>query len=409
MQLLVIFVPVLLGMIGFGLDLGRFYMSRSELKTAANAMALAAAGRLIGTDASSESATTFSRLAIENNSGFANRYDFGGNAIGESTGNLASEAPDPNYYETLEAAIGDGGEGGSTAGGSLAKYVRINLMGETPVVFWGFLPLAQDRRVAIRATAVAGVSAPLCTACGIEPIAVGAVDASDATHFGFVQGTRYTFGYTCTGQGTPAVLPGGGQRIPYVVLNRNNTETQIFTAEATQLLRSGAQGLPSTPNRAFGCFSVNATEQIWETAQPIGCNQNRVPDVVQAFMCGLSLRFDAVAPAVCQQIPEVETVASAYTPDTDTSDVADYVQYTGTGKRIITIPIVDSTTNLSAMTILGFRQFFLEPEQNAANINAADTNGRFIALYLGAVAPVHQGSIGGCQQPAGPGKVVLHR
>ena len=41
--MLVILVPVLFGLIGFAVDLGRLYMVRGELKTAANAMALAAA------------------------------------------------------------------------------------------------------------------------------------------------------------------------------------------------------------------------------------------------------------------------------------------------------------------------------------------------------------------------------
>ena len=43
-QILVILVPVLFGLIGFAIDLGMIYVVKGELKTAANAMALAAAG-----------------------------------------------------------------------------------------------------------------------------------------------------------------------------------------------------------------------------------------------------------------------------------------------------------------------------------------------------------------------------
>jgi len=39
----------------------------------------------------------------------------------------------------------------------------------------------------------------------------------------------------------------------------------------------------------------------------------------------------------------------------------------------------------------------------------ADPNGRFLAIYIGSVAPVKQGRFDGCQQTAGPGKVVLHQ
>ncbi len=52
------------------------------------------------------------------------------------------------------------------------------------------------------------ISAPLCTACGIEPFAIAPVDATDTVNFGFTIGTEYTFGYQCTGTPTPAPLTG---------------------------------------------------------------------------------------------------------------------------------------------------------------------------------------------------------
>ena len=405
MQLLTLFVPVFLGMMGFAIDLGRLYSARSELQAAANAMALAAASQLIGTDASTDTASTQGRLTIDTNSGFGNRYDFGGNAVGQTNGSLTSEVQDPQYYGTLAEALA----GSGATGGSAAQYVRVNIMGETPIVFWGMLSIAQDRRVGIQVAAVAGRSAPLCQICGTEPLAVPALDASDPTDLGFVVGTRYTFGYNCTGQGTPAILPNGGARVDYVMVNRANTETQIFTAESTQLFRAGAAGLASTTNRALGCFNINAVETLWVGADPLPCLQNSVPALVQNFLCGLAMRFDPTLAGVCSAIPEVDTISTTFTPDTDVADAADYASYTGNGKRIITVPVVDAITNLSAMTILGFRQFLVQPAQDATTINAADANGRFIVTYIGSVAPVKQGSMTGCSQTAGPGKVVLHR
>ena len=87
-QVVVILVPVFFGFIGFAVDLGRLYLVRGELKTAANAMALAAAAKLIGTDASVTDANTSAALAIDNTGGFGNRYDFGGVVIGQ--GNIAA-------------------------------------------------------------------------------------------------------------------------------------------------------------------------------------------------------------------------------------------------------------------------------------------------------------------------------
>src|SRR5438105_9455899 len=62
-QLLVILVPVLFGFIGFAVDLGQLYLIRGELKVAANAMALSAAQKLIGTDQGITDATTAAQLA----------------------------------------------------------------------------------------------------------------------------------------------------------------------------------------------------------------------------------------------------------------------------------------------------------------------------------------------------------
>jgi Flp pilus assembly protein TadG len=409
-QVLVLLVPVIMGLIGFAIDLGRLYSARNDLKEAANSMAIAMATQLIGTDASTGTAPVAGQLTIDNSAGFGNKYDFGGNIIGQDNGSLASTVSDPQFYANLSDAIGSTNEGsGSTVSGSTAKYVRVNISGETPLVFWNFLTLAQNRRTTVQATAVAGMSAPLCTACSIEPIAVPAVDGTDTTDFGFVVGTPYTFAYLCTAPGSPGTLAGGGTVIQYVLLNRLSTSTQIFVGETSQLLRAGADGLPPSTVQTDACFFVNTAEQIWASATPSACNAPSVNASTQAFLCGVGLRFDSALQGSCTGIPESDSIATIYTQDPDLSDVTDYTQYAGFGRRVITIPIVDSTANTAAMTVLGFRQFLVNPVNGATTINAADSNGRFNVLYIGSVKPVRQGSFGGCSQTAGPGKVVLHR
>ncbi len=61
------------------------------------------------------------------------------------------------------------------------------------------------------------------------------------------------------------------------------------------------------------------------------------------------------------------------------------------------------------MTVLGFRQFLLEPNSGATDITTGDVYGRFFGMYIGSVAPVPQGRFDGCSISAGPGKVVLHQ
>ena len=330
--------------------------------------------------------------------------------IGQDNGSLSSTVSDPQFYDTLGDAVGSTNEGsGNTVGGASAKYVRVNISGETPLVFWNFLTLAQNRRTVVQATAVAGISAPLCTACSIEPIAVPAVDQTDTTNFGYVVGTAYTLAYLCNAPGAPGTLPGGGTVVQYVLLNRLSSSTQIFVSETSQLLRAGADGLPPSTVQTDACFFVNTAEQIWATATPSACNATSVNTSTQAFLCGLGLRFDSALQGNCTGIPESDSIATIYSQDPDLSEVPDYTQYVGFGRRVITIPIVDSTANTAAMTVLGFRQFLVQPNTGATTINSADANGRFNVLYLGTVKPIRQGSFGGCSQTAGPGKVVLHR
>ena len=409
-QIVIILVPVFFGFMGFAVDLGRLYLVRGELKAAADSMALAAAQKLTGTDASVVDASTSARLTFNNTGGFGNRYDFGGLNIGETNGNLNSDVPDPTYYETVVDAVGGSGAGGSEASGATAKHARVTITADAPLTFWSFLSLGQARKTPIAAQAVAGVSAPLCTACGIEPIAIAALDASDTVNFGFTVQNRYTLGYQCAGPPTPGGLGPSVQRIQYLLLDRLDADATLFPDSTSQLYRIGAQGLPANVTAAKACVSVNAAELVWATAVPLNCNLNRPPNPASNFLCGLASRFDATSvPTACANVAEADTILSAQIADTDITDLDDYTAYTGNGRRVITIPIVDALSGSGTMTVLGFRQFLVEPNPNNVTLNPSDFNARFAALYIGSAVPVKQGTFSGCQITNGPGKVVLHQ
>ena len=132
---------------------------------------------------------------------------------------------------------------------------------------------------------------------------------------------------------------------------------------------------------------------------------------IQGMLCGLAARFESAAPTVCSALTDVDTMLAIYSQDTDVTDLDDYSLYVGNGRRIITVPIVDALNPAGGMIVQGFRQFLVDPNPSpATNVDPADTNGRFTAIYLGTVTPVRQGMVGGCpQQSNGPGKVVLHQ
>lgn len=408
--MLVILAPVLLVLMGLAVDLGRLYLIKGELKAAANAMALAGARNLVGTEQSTGLATANAQTAIQISSNLGNKYDFAGLTIGQESNLLASSVDDPEYFDTAAAAIGESeNPSGGTASGAMARHMRVTLRAEAPLIFFGLIPLGQERKVPIVTRSVAGMSAPLCQACGITNIAIAAIDTADGTDFGYVPGTRYTLGYTCTGAPNPGNLPNTTARVPYLLLDKLDADAQIFADETSQLYRIGASGLPASTSETKACFQISSTSLLWTSAATLACNTNRVQPAITALGCGLAARFDSTVPAACASVAEVDTLAGLNAIDTDLTDLDDYTQYTGNQRRVITVPVVDALATGSEMTVLGFRQFLLEPSNGAMTLNVDATNGRFPALYIGSVVPLRQGRMSGCTITAGPGKVVLHR
>jgi hypothetical protein len=337
-------------------------------------------------------------------------------AIGQGTALLTSNAPDVGFFDTLVNAATAVGQvaPASTADGTTARHVTVNLTADAPLLFWSLLSLGQARKTSIAAAAAAGVSAPVCTACGIEPFAIATLDTTgnDTVNFGFTPGNIYTLGFMCNGA-APALLAGTtAPRVAYLIIDRFNTGSTFD--ETQQLFRTGAQGLLPSTTPALSCSTIGTTENIWATATPRACAVAAPSPSVAEAMCGLSERLtDATQTTSCTTlVTDVATISQAYTQDADVTSVTDYTAYVGTNQRVMTLPVVDALSTTGTMTVLGFRQFLLEPTTGltpAAN-NPADADGRFAAMYLGTVAPVKQGNIGGsCGVTSGPGKVVLHQ
>jgi Flp pilus assembly protein TadG len=407
---IVILVPVVFALIGFGLDLGILYSIKGEVKSAASAAALAAANQLIGTDVSGIAADAAAMATYQSGNGLNNRYYFAGFPIGQTSGTLISNVDGPVYYAAAADAIAaTNGPNGSEVGPTFARYARVTVTAQAKLLFWSFLPGVSDRTIQIAASSVAGVSAPLCQACGIEPYALAAINPGDPVDYGFTRDITYSLYYACTGP-PPPILPGGGILLPYVLLNRLDPNASVFSDEATQAYRDLAGGLPGNVDSTVACFRVNNVELSWVSAIVRACSTAPVAPVVTEALCGLDARFESTVQGSCELIPQVDLLASAYQPDSDTTFTDMYSDYGGSGRRIITIPIIDALNPTGPMNVLGFRQFLVQPQFGGTNIAAGDSMARFLAMYIGSVAPVKQGRFdGACQITNGPGKVVLHQ
>ncbi len=414
LQMAIILVPVIFGLMGFALDLGRLYLIRGELNQAASSMAIAAAAQLNGTVAAESSAQSAALALIDPSQSDSLTYNFGSLVVGQgsSSGFLTATTPSFSYYKSQA----DAQSGNTVSDGTTAQYVSVNLSADAPLFLWGLFSFGQSRKTSIAALAVAGQSAPLCTACDIDVFAVAPIDATDLTDFGFIQGNLYTFYFDCTGGPAPALLAGTtAPTVPYVLYGGSATGSSELDDQ--QLFQTGAQGLLPSPysSTSNSCVAVNQQLVLWllTTGSSVGSPLPTCAVGANAFveyaLCGLSARLTNVLPTVCSNNTDLTNISTQYSPDTDTTFYAagDYTSYMGNNQRILTLPIMDGPTTLNVQC---FRQFLLEPNDASGDVNnPADANGRFVAMYLGVVAPVKQGRFDGCSGITGPGKVVLQQ
>jgi Flp pilus assembly protein TadG len=418
LQLLVILVPVIFGLMGFALDLGRLWMVRGELNQAASAMAIAAASKITG-GAALDNMYAAATEAL--NAANGNKYNFGATALTFDPSMLTCFSSTTGAVANDQAATADCASTGAIA-------VQAQVSAPAPLLFWSLLPGGESRSTTIASYAVAGMSAPLCTACGIEPFAIAALDAADTVNFGLgdpAAGTIYTFAFNCTGNTVPATLTGAtGGLMRYVVVNRFAAAGALV--DGHQVFRAAARGLapptdPATTNPTgslvpITCVGVNdGAESIWPTAVPVACNA-APPIAVTNALCGLDTRFeDPTTLSACSAFADIGPLFKA---DTDVATGTDTIAgYAGNGRRLITVAVVDTlaTAATGTMTVLGFRQFLLQPNTDGTFLNPGDPNGRFNAMYIGYPKPV-QGWFDdryGLACPigamSGPGKVVLHQ
>ncbi|MBS1855781.1 MAG: hypothetical protein JST11_10475 [Acidobacteria bacterium] len=428
-----ILVPVVFGFLGFALDLGRLYLIRGELNQAANALALQAAAQLIGTTTAADNM----QAAIGSPNGPQFRYNFGILPLGGSTTNLTSTINSPACFATAADATSAAGQ---SADCSSAQFVQVSVTADAPLLFFSLLPGGEARKTPVQAQAVAGISAPLCTACGIVPLAIAALDSTDTVNFGFdaTFSTLYTLSQSCTGTpvpinlvGTSSIGPAGLTTVPYVLVNRYDPSNATVPDEFDQAYVYGANGLTATTdptpnaltsntNTPAACMNIADTEQLWASAVPPSCAL-AAPQVTQALLCGIYSRLDnANTPASCATaVTDFAAISPAFLPDSTVvaAEVPPYNAYSGNGRRILTVAIVDAlAANIAApMTVLGFRQFLVVPNPDGTFFNPTDANGRIPVLYIGNPAPVQSGWFdtryaNSCPVGnfSGPGKVVLH-
>jgi len=409
---------VLSGFIVMAVDVGRYYLIQGELQTAADAAALAAATQLNGTINAQSNATAQMTSALDNSTGNDNRFNLRQNQLGSGASGLVATTT-LDFFSTRLDALGN--QNGSQTGSS-ARYARVQVTAQTPTLFARLLdPSFGPIGPTVAAAAVAGISAPVCTACGIDSLAVVAPSTDETSDYGFVVGQFYTFYLTTTQQtlgpsctaSTPSPLTGTVATLEYVALDHDPNGLQGLDPDGN-LFELGAGGMnvnPPADTTTPGSIAVGTPDTAL-TGTYTSCPG-------QDFICGLNTRF-GVDPSgdACGTLAAGEFVSLAplFTSDTDVGvgsfaagvGLQDYAtEYGGNLRRLLTVAVVDASDSLN---VLNFRQFLIETSPTVnQGLDPSLTTGAFPAQYLGAPAPIRcAAAAGSCTIVTGVGRTVLH-
>jgi Flp pilus assembly protein TadG len=398
---------VVLGLLVFATDVGRLYLIQGELQTAADAAALAAATRLQGTASATGHAANQITASFDSTNGNDNRFNLRLNQIGAS-GSLATTTQ-VDYFSTLEDAIANvnSGQTGAIdwATGLYPKYVRVQITAQAPVAFAPSLTRTAGFP-SITVSAIAGLSTAICTACGIEGLAIvdQSGDTDDPVNYGLMPGAFYTLSLT-TSNPFLGSLPNTVGTVQYVILNHTPSGAAGLDSDSS-FFELGAAAISNTPGLdPPGAVSVGSVEVINPDYAPANINT-----IGRDILCGMNVRF-AVAETACDPFADL---AAQFTADSDAAGdrdadtgLQDYaVGYDGNARRILTLPVVDAPDTLN---VLNFRQFLVEPAATTQGVDVSASNGAFRAQYLGMPVPMRCGGVGGfCNNAAGPGRSVLH-
>jgi Flp pilus assembly protein TadG len=363
--LVVIGLVAMLGMVGLALDSGHAMLSKARLQNTVDAAALSGAKQL---DLAGDTVTA--RAAALQTFG-ANGAVGGNHELGDaySDGTIAVEV---QFSATLNPFV---------PGTTPAEYVRVRATNfRLPVWFAGIVG-ATDKVVA--ATAVAGPSPTIDTACNIAPMMVCGDPAAGAPYWGYTPGEPDVLKSSTN---SFEVGPGNFQLIR---LGDNTGAADLRLALAGNYDGCASTGEPveTEPGNTVGPVVQGLNTRFGSYSGPMqGMEATYPPDVV----------LDQPEPALSYD-SDTDTILQGVTPMLEGDDLSyNYDDYLGDvvaqnydafpplgqyGRREIAIPIGDcsgTTNGQGQVPVLGFGCYFLLQEASQKG-NESQVFGQFFA------------------------------
>lgn len=301
-------LPALIAATGLAVDLGRVFVTKTELQRYADAAAIAAAFELDGTSSGITDAINTANTG-PGTTATRNRWNFETNSVPTPTVTFAQN-PTGTWVANPTSAAG-------------YRFVRLQINGTVPIYFLRVLPGVSSNHT-VPVTAVAGQALENKLGPGMDPFSPDAQNRNDA-NFGYTIGVEYTLKWAPPGQrgknnrcpGDKNFLPGGGDSDRgYIDIGQGSGQFGLGDA-----IVNGGYYLP----------------------QPltIGSPVNHVQGNKH------------VGPFIKMR----------YEQDTDLTSM-NLTSYTGNGRRLVPVPI---NNGLDSSLVVGFGLFMLEDDSCASS------------------------------------------
>ncbi len=346
----------LLVVAGLALDLGHVMVNKARLQATVDAAALSAAKVLDVTGSTSQATTAASNVFRLNAQNHPDLWSVMG-TVSRTVSYSSTPAPfaagtTPALYVRVTAS-------GFSMGATLASVAGINSF-------------------TLAASAVAGPSSAVPTACNITPIVMcGGESTPAAPIFGYSSGEITVLKYA--GGGGPGVGTGN-----YGLLNVGNGATGVRRALAGSYANCATIGnsVPTDPGAAAGPVAQGLNTRFNEYSGSLGGSQRTFPpDVITTqpsgsnrLSCSDPSCTSVVAGSPSQTITDASQYSSwsyegMYQPRLR-SQSYDIAPPTGVpDRRILAVPVADCTAGGSSITVSGFACVFLLQDLDSADGN----------------------------------------
>jgi len=377
MVFIVAAMAALLLMAGLALDVGHMTLNKSRLQNAVDAAALAAAKMLDNTN-STTLATTEALIAFAANANTVGNQELAA-AYANGSGTVSVTV---QYSATLPPF---------TPGSAQGPYVRVIANGFTRPTW--LVSLAGISQITVGATAVAGPSPSINTACKLAPMMVcGDPAAGAAGLWGYTVNAPTVLKLAAPGGST--VGPGNFQLIQ-VDGTGANIVRQNMAGGSTGCLTSGNSVQTQTGNEA-GPVVQGLDTRFGDYQGPMGGTQSTYPPdvIVQQPSPLLSVTDNGngsftimsgsttITAANIDQVFSYKPYEAALSADATTGNYPNPPPVGAFNRRMLSLPIGNCTGTANGSTtvpVLGFACFFLLQEPTHVGVNDY-VLGQFVGL-----------------------------